>query len=579
MVGQQNAVEIFRNELISTIFPYSQYPIPEVRKKMSCWELFKKALFHTAVQVIPPLRRESTHTIILSGNLDNLKNWLHPAAADPRQKTALLAERVNSQVTPLRIRPLHVAAMTGQTAMTQALLETGVADVNARDRRGFTALHWAAAAGDHAAIQLLLSAQARQDYLNHRNGTYQDLLRLSQLPTEETALKQKVSFIDAHGKVIQGNGKDFQQKIGAVFLDQENYFLPEALMEDWMQNPNGAGDVLISKEEYKAFKAKAPVPLALYQNARGGWGVKAVAAIPQGELVLEFFGEAGPRDRGTHSFYVCEDPVTKKVFLQKNKDSSYNGIDAARYRGIAEMIEDSLPNLLVCSVEDCAGLPSRVLFRSSRNIEAGEPLSVSHDESLSERLGIHSETNREKLLTYFRENKTTIMFYNHQQAVSFVQRNSNDFKKAVKVLHESNCIHHLLVTPAVIVSCIVEKVFTFQELEHLYEEYSKNYPQTFFRFIGEEFLKSLKKFVEDSAQKDQAHSLLKALVVNLNVLQLKIYLDKNERGEITQLDCDKELLRLWYRFNNQQVAPSEKIHPDRLTDPPEREQAEEKKEN
>ncbi|HEX8004690.1 MAG TPA: ankyrin repeat domain-containing protein [Mycobacteriales bacterium] len=60
---------------------------------------------------------------------------------------------------PMRVRPLHSAAASGDTEVVRLLAGAG-ADVNARQEGGFVPLHAVAQNGDAAAVDLLLAAGA-----------------------------------------------------------------------------------------------------------------------------------------------------------------------------------------------------------------------------------------------------------------------------------------------------------------------------------------------------------------------------------------------------------------------------------
>lgn len=60
---------------------------------------------------------------------------------------------------PMRVRPLHSAAASGDTEVVRLLVEAG-ADVDATQEGGFTPLHAVAQNGDDEAVEILLEAGA-----------------------------------------------------------------------------------------------------------------------------------------------------------------------------------------------------------------------------------------------------------------------------------------------------------------------------------------------------------------------------------------------------------------------------------
>jgi ankyrin repeat protein len=85
------------------------------------------------------------HSAIESGN-ENVVRWLLELGAD-------LEERMS--FGNFNMTPLLFAAYKGKLAIVKLLLEKG-ADVNARDREGWTVLHFAADEGDAGMLQFLL---------------------------------------------------------------------------------------------------------------------------------------------------------------------------------------------------------------------------------------------------------------------------------------------------------------------------------------------------------------------------------------------------------------------------------------
>jgi ankyrin repeat protein len=77
---------------------------------------------------------------------------------------------------PMRVRPLHSAAASGETEAGRLLVEAG-ADVHARQQGGYTPLHAVAQHGDAVAVDLLLGAGADPVAANDEGRTAADLAR------------------------------------------------------------------------------------------------------------------------------------------------------------------------------------------------------------------------------------------------------------------------------------------------------------------------------------------------------------------------------------------------------------------
>lgn len=145
-----------------------------------------QALYHRAMDVAAWLREYAieltVHEAAALGDVEalerilgadpNCKNEhardgftpLHLAAffGHPRAVTLLAGKGADVNAlaeNPTRVRPLHSAVASGDSATVHAVLDGGP-DVNARQAGGFTALHAAALHGDERMVDLLLKARA-----------------------------------------------------------------------------------------------------------------------------------------------------------------------------------------------------------------------------------------------------------------------------------------------------------------------------------------------------------------------------------------------------------------------------------
>jgi ankyrin repeat protein len=75
---------------------------------------------------------------------------------------------------PMRVRPLHSAAASGDRAVVRLLVDAG-ADLDAKQEGGFTPLHAVAQNGDDEGVELLLEAGALPDPRTDDGRTPEDL--------------------------------------------------------------------------------------------------------------------------------------------------------------------------------------------------------------------------------------------------------------------------------------------------------------------------------------------------------------------------------------------------------------------
>src|SRR6267154_3851698 len=183
--------------------------------------------------------KKVTHYLICLNQERPLNQWLNP---DPKKLKAgenveaKVHQRVNTLVTEKKLHPLHLCAMLNRDSMAKMLFDTRVCQIDPQDYCGFTPLHHAAVNNFARLITLLLKHGANANAHNARGGTYSKILEL--VHPQNNPSKQVCYFKDSDGKIIQGDGFDFQRITGArIFLDKESTISIEETVKEWAQNP------------------------------------------------------------------------------------------------------------------------------------------------------------------------------------------------------------------------------------------------------------------------------------------------------------------------------------------------------
>lgn len=124
--------------------------------KMSCCSGIYKPIHRAR-----PLLDESTHTLFVAAANNDLGRVHRALAAGANYEAGW---------GPVRLSPLQIACSKNGEAICQALLEAG-ADVNRRDLRQSTALHWGMEHASVTLIKLLLSAGAEVNASDNHQRT------------------------------------------------------------------------------------------------------------------------------------------------------------------------------------------------------------------------------------------------------------------------------------------------------------------------------------------------------------------------------------------------------------------------
>ncbi|OCK74430.1 ankyrin, partial [Lepidopterella palustris CBS 459.81] len=142
-------------------------------------------------------------------------------------------EHLESRVFP----PLHKVILNLSTAVTlQQNLELTTSTIDERDAQGYTALAWAAARGDDAAVSLLLRYGANANISNSRKQTPLHMAAQSHDPRAKNIMR---SLIKAGADV---DPSDFWGRTPLIYASAEQDFddasFLEPLIESGRANPN-----------------------------------------------------------------------------------------------------------------------------------------------------------------------------------------------------------------------------------------------------------------------------------------------------------------------------------------------------
>ncbi len=433
------------------------------------------------------------HRAILTGDENRVFDWLNPKIgtglfihtqgemeAEDAERRAEAGERRKAILTAasnLKVFPIHTAAMTGRTKIVALLIGHG-ANVNVKDARNWTPLHWAAAVCNDEMIAAFKSRNADETVLNHRNGTYKDILSLARLPDPKT---QEFMFYDKSGTLQKGDGTDFQTLMHvSSFQDKDLYFPPHELFKDWLENLPSQSQMKVSKEKYFAFRDNPRPRVAVQQSQKLGgkqWALVAVDPIRSGEIFLEYLGTSEAPGKPLEPFYNIQTDSQGTQRLVKKydpaKDYTASTIDGLVHRGLGPVANDSLPNTMLLAIDNVAGAPNRLVLGAQKEIKPGEEITHYYGPESYFRLGKpHIELKQHEMIEYF-----TSMKGNLTASFEKAVLNCMDPSSSPETLRESAYIQtrveYLLTNFGSLILCIVGGAVQFPDLLNLFANFGK----------------------------------------------------------------------------------------------------------
>lgn len=285
-------------------------------------------------------------------------------------KDSIPAEFKNNPTFRYRLKSLHIATILNRLDLVTQLIDAG-AEVEVYDHRKWTPLHHAALSGNKKIIQFLCDQGANQKALTDSEGTYEEILRLTQPPKYDPKAPINLLLEDSNDKVSQLTHELFKKLTNSQYLD-ESYVDRAYMIQKWrdteLNKAPSEGDPSQSicesfKEQYKKFMHN-PVQHKIRQLTHDdqkkklafspGFGVFATKSFKLGEVLGEYKAHIGPE---------LKNDFTLAKYWQ--------GLD---YRNEIVIANDGFPNALILNINNTQGLPERPIMVSTAPIEAGEQI-------------------------------------------------------------------------------------------------------------------------------------------------------------------------------------------------------------
>ena len=239
------------------------------------------------------------------------------------------------------------------------------ANLNAKDHKNWTPLHFAVALGRAKCFEILLAAGADQGCQNHLGGTIKDIVRC--LKSVEKSDDTPIGLIGEDGKLLTYG--DFKKVTGATHV-RETHLSVELMWRQWENDAKPHEFQLCERfaKEYRNFCDHPPVHQLkrVTSDSHGnplivspGLGLYATRDYTVGELAGEYKG-------------LYTDGSLVSAFSLTDDDEY--GVDAKDFRNDMPHTNDGFPNILLVPVRGVAGLSTRDIFVVADQVKAGEQL-------------------------------------------------------------------------------------------------------------------------------------------------------------------------------------------------------------
>jgi len=395
------------------------------------------------------------HYLVFNGgnaNKASLEQWL--------SKPDKVAQRVGALVTRHKLNLLHMACMLGREEAAALVLKADVLDINAKDARGWTALHFAAAV-NNVALMTLLQQHGAQPLKNNLGAAPADITRM--VYTRKDPREQRFFYAD-DGKVMEGDGVQFSALTGAdSYADDDVRVSPALQVKRWAESDAWEDNPLWFTEKYEQFRASAWEENFYVEKADGvGFEVVLRRPVKAEDYIGEYLGEV-----------MEEDPMTDfEQFLEdKSADYSIGPISARKHRSLVSMINDGFPTVMCSTSPPLRGREFRSVLVALEDLPAGTVLRFNYGIGHRCKFGPHREADLEKAAAFYAGIRKK-GFSLEERLYYLLKKNNEQLEKNGKVHIDINCERNRFVylaeTPALIVHLAINGIVPVKELIDLW---------------------------------------------------------------------------------------------------------------
>jgi hypothetical protein len=381
-----------------------------------------------------------THYLVFKGSKNGLEQWL--------SKSEQVAARVQTVVTSHKLNPLHIACMLGRVDEARLILQKAkVLDVNGKDAKGWTALHFAAAINNDD-LKALLQQNGAKSFKNNLGATPADITRM--VYYRKNPQDQRF-FYEENNKIVQGNGTTFCALTGAeTYADEELRFSPAIMAKQWIESKVEDNSPPWFIKRYENFCLLAREENVYLKKVNDlGWEVFSRRTIKAEEYIHEYFGEV-LEEKDSQIWY-------DKLLTEASGDYSFPPIDASKHRSLVSMVNDGFPNVMCAGANGLKGSELRTILVALEDLPKGTALHFNYGIGHRCKFGVHKEVDLPKAIAYY----TGIGKKGFTLSKWFDQM-------AQKSVLERNRLRYLANTPSLIVYLVVNQVVKIQEVIDLW---------------------------------------------------------------------------------------------------------------
>lgn len=371
---------------------------------------------------------------------------------------------LREKLTPYELTLLHLAVISGNQQLTLEILETGLADPDARDKCGWTPMHHAALKGDIVMMKLLEQHGANPKIVNNRDGTPEDILRLSGKKGMDPQQPLPL-LLNEKGVQTPINSLDFKKMMGVEYLD--DYVMdPSVLLSRWNKDSRGIHHIIesyLNQEIFKklqldkAFEAyrKNPPKLLLEKTEGAGWIVRAGEAIKRGQIATEYLG---------HVLKEGEKVLDTEYFLD---NSGEDDISSVNERNAGPIISDGFPNVAGLWGKG-KGFVNRSLMIMLEDVKPGDILCCDYGAGHDVKVNTpHLEFREEAFIDYFKTNSLPKLCREAKECkLKLFELSDNEFIEKIKAKEK---LGYLCNTPSSLFILICKGIIKLDDFKLMLE--------------------------------------------------------------------------------------------------------------